>query len=54
MPKCYDKPPRCVMQGSFGFCVDWFNYQVNDGFIDNKINKKNYYSYDAKDFKRFK
>ena len=54
MPKCYDKPPRCVMQGSFGFCVDWFNYQVNDGFIDKKINKKNYYSYDAKDFKRFK
>ena len=42
-----------VMQGSYGFCVNWFHYQINDGFIEKKIDNKNKFTYNVKDFERF-
>ena len=53
IPKGKEKPPRCVMQGSYGFCVNWFHYQINDGFIEKKIDNKNKFTYNVKDFERF-
>ena len=41
------------MQGCYGFCLDWFNYQINDGFIDKNIDTTKEFTYNVKDFDHF-
>ena len=53
IPKCKECPPKCVMQGSYGFCLEWFKYKMNDGFIDKRIDNSKEYTYDVKEFDRY-
>ena len=53
IPKCKECPPKCVMQGSYGFCLEWFKYKMNDGFIDKRIDKTKDYTYEVKEFNRY-
>ena len=53
IPKVNAYPPKYVMQGCYGFCLDWFNYQTNDGFIDKNIDTTKEFTYNVKDFDCF-
>ena len=52
IPKTKHNPPGCVMKDSFGFCVDWFNYMKNDGFVNKKVDKSKPYAFGINDFKK--
>ena len=49
IPKTKVNPWGCAMQGSFGFCTNWFNYIKKNEFVDKKVNKNKDYVYDISD-----
>ena len=45
-------PPKCVMEGHFEFCVAWFHYIKNDGFVHKTPDVTGRFSFNDSDFRR--